>query len=77
MAKSVPPCYGLAVASDPSPEYLETLRKMDGVEKLKQAGRLFWSARRWKAAAIREKHPNWTEEEVQAEVSRFILHASD
>jgi hypothetical protein len=36
---------------------------------------MFWSARKLKAAGIRNQHPDWSEEKVIAEVNRIFVHA--
>lgn len=63
------------MASSLTPEYIATLRRMTGQEKLKAAFALYWSARKLKAAALREQHPDWSEEQVQHEVKEIFLHA--
>lgn len=59
----------------PSPEQLAILRTMPGERRLKVAERLYWSARKLKAAGVRSQHPDWPEEKVNAEVNRIFLHA--
>jgi len=54
---------------------IEVLRKMTGGQKLKLSMRLYWSARRLKAAWLRQQHPDWTEEQVQAEVTEIFKNA--
>jgi hypothetical protein len=61
--------------SDFTPEYVATLRRLSGEQKLRTAFALYWSARKLKAAAIRKKHPDWTEEQVQEQVKEIFLHA--
>jgi hypothetical protein len=56
-----------------SPEQFAILRKMSGQQRLQIAEEMFWSARKLKAAGIRHQHPDWTEEQVQAEVRRIFL----
>lgn len=51
---------------------IEVLKKMTGGQKLKLAMRLYWSARRLKAAWLRRQHPDWTEEQVQKEVTEIF-----
>ena len=53
----------------------EIFRKMTGGQKLKLSMRLYWSARRLKAAWLRQQHPDWTEEQVQNEVTEIFKHA--
>ena len=50
----------------------EIFRKMTGEQKLKAAMRLYWSARRLKAAWLRQQNPDWTEERVQKEVTEIF-----
>ena len=38
----------------------DILRKMTGEQKLQLAMRLYWSARRLKAAGLRRQHPDWS-----------------
>ena len=63
------------MGSDLSPEYAETLRRLTGPEKLETAFALYWSARRLKAAALREQHPDWPEERIMGKVREIFLHA--
>lgn len=63
------------MAATTSPEYLESLRHMTGEQKLRTAMALYWSARKLKAARIREQHPTWTEEQVQQRVKEIFTHA--
>jgi hypothetical protein len=58
-----------------SPEQIAALRAISGEERLKIAERLYWSARKMKAAGIRAQHPDWTEEQVNEEVRQIFLHA--
>lgn len=64
------------MAADLSPEYVETLRRMTGQQKWKTAFALYWGARKIKAAALRQQHPEWSEEQVQLRVKEIFLHAS-
>ena len=63
------------MASELTPEYAATLRQMTGEQKIRSAFRLYWSARKLKAARLREVHPQWTEAQIQEEVKRLFLHA--
>lgn len=54
--------YVHAMASNLTPEYIATLRRMTGAQKLRTAFQLYWGARRLKAARLRQQHPDWTEE---------------
>ena len=53
----------------------EIFRKMTGGQKLKLSMRLYWSARRLKAAWLRQQHPDWTEGQIQKEVTEIFKHA--
>ena len=64
-----------SMASDLTPEYLATLRRMTGQEKLRSAFNLYWSARKMKAAGLRAQHPDWAEEQIQKKVKEIFLHA--
>src|SRR5438552_1855118 len=59
----------------PSPEQIAVFRAMPGERRLKLAEQLYWSARKIKAAGLRNQHPDWPEEQVKAEVRRIFLHA--
>ncbi len=59
----------------PSPEQIEILRTIPGEQRLRLAERLYWSARKMKAAGLRMLHPDWPEERVSAEVTRIFLNA--
>lgn len=63
------------MGSELSPEYVATLRRLTGQQKLRTAFDLYWSARRLKAAALRDQHPDWPEEKVQEKVQEIFLHA--
>jgi hypothetical protein len=59
----------------PSPEQIAIYRRMTPEQRY-QAGRdLYWSARRMKAAFLQSQHPDWTEDQVQNEVSQIFLYA--
>lgn len=63
------------MSSDLTPEYIATLRRMTGVAKLRAAFGLYWSARKIKAARLRQQHPEWSDAQVQARVREIFLHA--
>jgi hypothetical protein len=58
-----------------TPEYVAVLRRMTGEQKLRAAFALYWSARNIKAAAFRDQHPDWTDEQIQQRVKEIFLHA--
>ena len=53
----------------------EIFRKMTSGQRLKLSMRLYWSARRLKAGWLRHQHPDWTEEQVQEEVTEIFKNA--
>jgi hypothetical protein len=58
-----------------SPEQIEIFRAMTGERRLQLAEQLYWSARKLKLAGLRAQHPDWTGEQLNAEVRRSFLHA--
>lgn len=66
--------YPDAMAEDLTPEYVATLRRMTGAQKLRTAFQLYWGARKIKAARLRDQHPDWTEEAVQQRVKEIFMH---
>jgi hypothetical protein len=60
---------------NPSPEQIEIYRRMTPGRRLELAENLYWSARRLKSAWLRSLHPDWSEEAVEAEVTRLFSHA--
>jgi len=58
-----------------SAEQIDIFRAMPGERRLRLAERLYWSARKWKAAALRAQHPDWPKDRVNAELRRIFLHA--
>jgi hypothetical protein len=59
----------------PGSEQIKVLRAMTGEQRLEVAGRLYWSARKMKAAGVRARHPEWPETQVQADVRRIFSNA--
>jgi hypothetical protein len=57
------------------PDQLAVLRTMTPGQKWEAARRLYWSARRLKAAFLRSEHPEWTEAELDDAVRRSFLYA--
>ncbi len=60
------------MASNLTPEYIATLRRMTGAQKLRVAFQMYWGARRLKAARLRQQHPDWSEEQVQQRVKEIL-----
>ena len=53
----------------------KVLQAMTPAQKLRAAERLYWSARQFKAAALRAEHPDWTEEVIEHAVRQIFLFA--
>jgi len=60
----------------PSPEQVEIYRRMTPGRRLEIAEQMYWSARELKGAWLRSQHPDWTEEQVDQEVTRLFSHAT-
>ena len=59
----------------PSPEQIAAYRRMAPERRLRLAEQLYWSARKMKAAWLRQQHPDWPDERINSEVRRIFLHA--
>lgn len=57
------------------PEQKRIFQSMTPEQKLRTALRLHYSARKLKEAGLQANHPDWTEEQVQAEVRKIFLYA--
>jgi len=57
------------------PEPVEIFRAMTGERRLQLAEELYWSARKRKLAGLRAQHPDWAEEQLNAEVRRIFFDA--
>ncbi len=55
------------------PKQIEIYRNMSMARKMELIQSMHDNARKLKAVALRQFHPNWTEEQVQAEVRRIFL----
>ncbi|HXC99625.1 MAG TPA: hypothetical protein VN048_09805 [Verrucomicrobiae bacterium] len=60
---------------EPSAEQIAILRRMTPEQRWQAARRLYWTCRRHKAAYIHSLHPDWPDEQVEAEVGRIFLNA--
>lgn len=56
-------------------EQVEILRRMTPEQRWQAARRLYWTVRRHKTAFLQSQHPDWSAEQVEAEVRRIFLHA--
>lgn len=64
---------------DPAARAAQTARyrAMTPSERLQEAIRMYWDARELRAAYLRQRHPDWSEEAVQAAVREAFMYASD
>jgi hypothetical protein len=53
---------------------VEIFKRMTPGERWAAAERLYWSARRLKAAWLRSMHPEWTESQVEQAVKEAFMH---
>jgi hypothetical protein len=60
---------------DPSPEQMAIYRAMTPQQRLAEARRMYWAARRLRAAHERQLHPDWSEAQVQERVRQVFLSA--
>ena len=58
-----------------SPEQIAALRAMTGLRRWHLAERLYWSARKMKAAGLRSQHPDWSEARLNEAVRQIFSHA--
>ena len=56
-----------------SPQQIRAWRAMTGQERWRLAEGLYWTARKLKAAGVRAQHPEWSGEQIEAEVRRIFL----
>jgi hypothetical protein len=57
------------------PEQIRIFQSMTPARKLQLALRLHESARRLKTSALRQQHPDWTEEQISRKVREIFLYA--
>ena len=58
-----------------SREQFTALRAMSGARRLRLAERLYWSARKMKAAGLRSQHPDWPEQRLDDALREIFSHA--
>ena len=56
-------------------EARKIIRALSPDQKLKAAERLYRSAQQLKAASLRARHPDWTEEAILRAVREVFLHS--
>jgi len=59
----------------PTREQIEIYRRLTPERRLQIAERLYWSARELKAAWLRTRHPDWTEDQIAREVKQAFANA--
>ena len=60
---------------DTGPDQIAALRRMTPEQRWRAARELYWSARRLKAAYLRDQHADWSEDQIEREVRRIFFHA--
>jgi hypothetical protein len=58
-----------------SPEYIAALRSLRCAQKQRVASGMYWTARKVKAARLRQLHPDWSEDQVARKVREVFTHA--
>ncbi len=57
------------------PEQKRIFQAMTPEQKLRVAMNLYHSARKLKAAALKEQYPDWSEEKIEQKVREIFLYA--
>jgi hypothetical protein len=57
-----------------TPEEIRILRAMTPAQKLEAAEEMYRAARDIKAAALRQQHPDWSEDEIRRKVREVFLN---
>lgn len=57
------------------PDQKRIYQSMTPEQKLKTALRLYYSAQRIKAAALRAQHPDWPEEKIDEVLRKYSINA--
>lgn len=58
------------------PEQVKALRRMTPAERLRLGLKFMEEMRQLKAAALRSRHPDWSEAEVARVLREFIMHGA-
>lgn len=58
-------------------EKVKAKLKQTPEQKLETAANLYWGARALKAAYFKQKHPEWTEEEIKQKVKEWMQNLKD
>jgi len=59
-----------------SPQQIDVLKQMTPEQRWQAASQLYWTVRKHKAAFLRSQHPDWGDEEIEAEIRRIFLRAT-
>jgi hypothetical protein len=59
------------------PEHERILRASTPEQKWRTMTKMYWSARELKATVLRDQHPDWDEDKVQAAVREIFMYARD
>jgi hypothetical protein len=65
----------MPVELDGTLDQQEFLRRMTPAQRWQAARRLYWTMRRHKAAFLKSRHPEWSQERIEQEVRNIFLHA--
>jgi hypothetical protein len=57
------------------PEQIKIYRSMTPAQKLDVSLKLYHSAKALKTAALKQQHPEWSEEEIKNKVNEIFLYA--
>jgi hypothetical protein len=57
------------------PEQKKIFQAMTPEQKLKVAMNLYYSARKLKAAALKQQYPDWSEEQIEQKIREIFLYA--
>jgi len=57
------------------PEQKKIFQAMTPEQKIRAAMNLYHSARKLKAAALKERYPDWSEEQIERKVREIFLYA--
>jgi len=56
------------------PVQIEIFRKMSAADKFALVGKLFEDAKQIKKAALRDRHPSWSEEQLDKAVINIFIY---
>lgn len=62
--------------SDPTAKDIEIFRNMSPADKLRLIASIHMQARKWKRAAFKAQHPEWTPEQIDRRVKEVFLYGS-